>query len=189
MSLEPSLAWKYLTPLAFPHRAGSWIIFMVILWTLACLFWSVETRYLMCVLIIAEKSGIITFLSLLVMTLQLQPSIRFAFVATVMHCWLLFIVFARTARYFSAKLLPSNTDPGLCRALWLPLPRCRTVHSSLLNFTLILLAPSYSLSRSLRKMTHPSSDVSTSPSTTWLSVICSLVDCLQSHHLHNSWWY
>lgn len=96
------------------------------------------------------------------MHLQMQPSIKLAFVAAVAYYWLLFsLLSTKTAKFLSARLCPSCTDPGLHWVLWLCCPRCRTLLLPLLNFILFLQAHSSSLSRSFCKMSLLS-DMSTS---------------------------
>ena len=147
---------KDLTPSVFPHIAGS-----PALWSSSwpafgpspvCLhFWIVGTRAGHGTPGAARwaLSGTLVSPSLLVMSPQMQPRIRFAFVAAAAHCWLVFSLSTRTPRSLSARLLPSHTDPSLYWGLWLWCPSCRTWHLSLLNFIQFLLAHFSRLSRSL----------------------------------------
>ena len=180
---------KDLTPSVFPHIAGS-----PALWSSSwpsfgpspvCLhFWIVGTRAGHGTPGAARwaLSGTLVSPSLLVMSPQMQPRIRFAFVAAAAHCWLVFSLSTRTPRSLSARLLPSHTDPSLYRGLWLWCPSCRTWHLSLLNFIQFLLAHFSRLSRSLFLMCPPHHPVQCDQQT-WCG-------CFQSHrtdHLWRSW--
>jgi len=50
------------------------------------------------------------------------------------HCWLITnLLFTRVPRFFSEEHLFSRASPNLYWFMWLFLPRCRTLHLSLLN--------------------------------------------------------
>ncbi|NXI61513.1 HLTF factor, partial [Anseranas semipalmata] len=72
------------------------------------------------------------------------------------------LLFTRTPRSLSVRLLLSHTDPSMYWSLQLGYPRWRTLHLFLLNFVRFLLAQSFSLSMSVCKMAL-SSDVFTLP--------------------------
>ena len=103
-----------------------------------------------------------TSFCLLVMPLLMQSSILLAFFGAEAKCSLILILSTRTSRSLSAELLSSWVDPSLCCTLGLCFPRCKTLHLSLLNFIMFLVARSSSLSRSSCRVARPS-EVSTSP--------------------------
>lgn len=73
----------------------------------------------------------------------MQPRIPIAFFVARAHFWFMFyLVYSRTLRAFSVKLLSSWVFRVVS-------PRYRTLHFPLLNFMRFLLAHSSSLSKSL----------------------------------------
>ncbi|XP_053934087.1 AP-3 complex subunit sigma-2 isoform X2 [Cuculus canorus] len=105
-----------------------------------------------------EETGIMTSVSLLAMSLLVQPHVLWpCFAAAAAACSLTWsLVTNRTSRALSTQLLPSLCcTPGLC------FPRSKTLYLSLLNFIRFLLASSSSLSRSSCRVSIPSK-VSTS---------------------------
>lgn len=80
-----------------------------------------------------ENSGMIMSLSLLVMPLGMQLTIRFTSAAAV-YCWLILAGCPLRAPTFSARQLVSHTGINVYWALWLFCSRCRTWYLSLLKF-------------------------------------------------------
>ena len=127
--------------LSSQERCSSHIsIFVALLWThsrsslslLSCgaQNWAQNSR---CDLSRAEQRGRITSLHLLPVLILVHPRIPLALLATRTQCELMDIsLSSRTPRSFSAELLAA----GLPILYWcrLFLPRCRTLHSPLLNF-------------------------------------------------------
>lgn len=72
--------------------------------------WSQHPR---CSLISMELSGMITFLALLVTSLQVQPRNWFVFSAAALHAWPMFNLSTRTPMSLSASVLQSHMDPRL----------------------------------------------------------------------------
>lgn len=77
-----------------------------------------------------------------------QSRILSGFFAASACCWLMVTSHQDSHRSFSAKLLPSPIHPLLCYWRGLFLPRCRTLHLSLLNFIRFMLASSAHLNSS-----------------------------------------
>ena len=80
----------------------------------------------------------------------MHPRILLAFLAARAHCWLMVnLSSTRTPRSLSAELLSSRSTPRLYWWMGLFLPRCRTLHLSLLNLFRFLSAQlSYFLAES-----------------------------------------
>lgn len=157
--LQPSdLLGPLLNPLQSVH---------IFLWRTNCedQNWTQHSR---CILTSTEQSGMIPYLSLLVITLWMESTIWLTFIAVVVHCWLMFRLLSfMTPRSLSARQFPCHADPSPYRAFRLCHSRCMTCHLSWLNFMLFLLAHSSSLSKTLYKIALPP-DMSTSPSS-WVS--------------------
>ena len=59
----------------------------------------------------------------------------FVFIATRVHCWLMFhLMFTRTPTSFSAEMFSSRSVPHLNHCRWLVHPGCWTLYLSSLNF-------------------------------------------------------
>jgi len=72
-----------------------------------------------------------------------------AFLSATIHCWLMVILLTRTHRAFSVKMLLNSLDPIVYKCMGLFLPRCKTLHFSVLNFMRFLLVHLPGLLRSL----------------------------------------
>lgn len=139
------------------------IIFMILLWTLSTPSTSFLncwhhnwTQYSMCSLTSAKWSRMITSAFLLVMSLQMQSRIWFAFITVAEHCWHMFSLLSTwILTFLSARLLSSHIDPSLQWAIWLCHLTCWTFLLSLLNFVQFLLAHSSSLFRSPSLLMRP----------------------------------
>ncbi|XP_066851872.1 lethal(3)malignant brain tumor-like protein 2 isoform X4 [Anser cygnoides] len=117
--------------------------------------WTQRSR---CSLTSAEWRGRITSLYLLATCFLMQLGILLVYFAPRVHCWLMFnLVSTRTPGSFLAKvlLLSTRSASGVCWCLGLFLPRGRTLHFPVLNFTGFSSAHFSSLSRSLWMAAQP----------------------------------
>ena len=118
-SPEPSPGRRDLTPSVFPHRAGCLTLWSS-LWPSFGLspvcpleLWELELDTVLQGQPDRCWVGWSHLVSLLVISLWIQPRIWSAFIAATVHCWLMFrLLSTRPPRSLSARRVPSHTDPS-----------------------------------------------------------------------------